>query len=332
VSENTRQKLLAGLQKRDSSILVDPHMKSLSSAIRKSQSPISKEKIYDIPINEIEPNPFQYRKEESLNQGELESLANSIAKQGQRTPIQLRRKGDKLILVAGWRRLTAIKRYIKSMVTVRATIDEEMDDSTHRLLTIIENEQREDFSIFERAQAYKDLIDKDGYSQQQIGVLVGASKSRISRTLKILSLPGSILQKFIAAQYKGLSEGHIDELVAGFIKRQGMEEDAEKWVSEMISQIISSNLSIEDIRNKNRALEDQKQREGKNINGKKPVKKWVIRGEAWDRFEVSTRNKVTLEFKLPEEIQFNETPKIIKYIKNQLMKSDGISSGKASGY
>ena len=144
--------------------LLDPHMKSLSSAIRKSQSPISKEKIYDIPINEIEPNPFQYRKEESLNQSELESLANSIAKQGQRTPIQLRRKGDKLILVAGWRRLTAIKRYIKSMVTVKATIDEEMDDSTHRLLTIIENEQREDFSIFERAQAYKDLIDKDGYS------------------------------------------------------------------------------------------------------------------------------------------------------------------------
>jgi ParB family transcriptional regulator, chromosome partitioning protein len=325
VSENTRQKLLAGLQKRDSSILADPHMKSLSSAIRKSQSPISKEKIYDIPINDIEPNPFQYRKEESLNQSELESLANSIAKQGQRTPIQLRRKGEKLILVAGWRRLTAIKRYIKSMSTVRATIDEEMDDATHRLLTIVENEQREDFSVFERAMAYKDLIDKDGYTQQQIGDLVGASKSRVSRTLKVLSLPEPVLQNLVSAQYKGLSEGHIDELVAGFDKRQGRGEDAEKWVLEMLNQIMSNNLSIEDIRNENRDLADKNKGDGITKGSKKPLKKWIIEGKAWDRFEVSTRNKVTLEFKLPEEIQFNESLKIIKYIKNQLMKSNGIS-------
>ena len=331
MSEKTRQKLLAGLQKRDSSILIDPHLQSLSSAIRKSQSPISKEKIYDIPINEIEPNPFQYRKEESLNQNELESLANSIAKQGRRTPIQLRRKGDKLILVAGWRRLTAIKRYIKSMTTVRATIDEEMDDTTHRLLTIIENEQREDFSVFERAQAYKDIIDKDGYTQQQIGDLVGASKSRVSRTLKVLSLPEPVLQKLVTAQYKGLSEGHIDELVAGFDKRQGRGEDAEKWVLEMLNQIMSNDLSIEDIRNENRDLAEQNQGDGKSKNSKKPLKKWIIEGEAWNRFEVSTRNKVTLEFKLPEEIQFNETPKIIKYIKNHLLKSSGNSSGKTSG-
>lgn len=331
MSENIREKLLAGLQKRDSSILVDPHMKSLGSAIRQSQSPISKEKIYDIPILEIEPNPFQYRKEESLNKSELESLANSIAKQGQRTPIQLRRAGDKLILVAGWRRLTAIKRYIKSMTTVKATITEEMDDATHRLLTIIENEQREDFSVFERAQAYKDLIDKDGYTQQQIGELVGASKSRISRSLKILSLPESILQELIAAQYKGLSEGHIDELVTGFTKRQNSGQDAVQWVLEILNQIISNNLSIEDIRNENRNFVDQKQNEGKKTTEKKPIKKWIIEGNAWNRFEVSTRNKVTLEFKLPEDIQFNETHKIIKYIKTHLMNSQGNSSRKTSG-
>jgi len=327
VSENTRQKLLAGLQKRDNSILTDPHMKSLSSAILKSQNPISKERIYDIPLNNIEPNPFQFRKEESLNQSELESLANSIAKQGQRTPIQLRRKGEKLILVAGWRRLSAIKRYLKSMTTIKATIDEEMDDATHRLLTIIENEQREDFNIFERAQAYKELIDKDGYTQDQIADLVGASKSRISRTIKVLCLPEGILHQFIAARYKGLSEGHIDELVAGFSKRQGSGEEAEKWVIETLKKIMSNDFSIEDIRNENRILN---QKDG-NKSDKKPVKKWIIAGEAWDRFEVSTRNKVVLEFKLPEEIQFNETPKIIKYIKNQLMKSNGISTGKTSG-
>ena len=251
--------MLSGLQKRDSTILLDPHMKSLSSAIRKSQNPVSKEKIYEIPVNEIELNPFQYRKEESLDQSELESLANSIAKNGLRMPLQLRRTGDKLILVAGWRRLTAIKRYLKSMVTVKATIDEEMDDQTHRLLTIIENEQREDFSVFERAQAYHDLIEKDGYTQQQVGELVGASKSRISRALKVLSLPEQILQQLMKAQYKGLSDGHIDELVAGFDKRQSGGEDGGKWVIETLEGILSRNLSIEDLRDANRVLNQKKE-------------------------------------------------------------------------
>ena len=328
MSENYRQKLLSGLQKRDSTILLDPHMKSLSSAIRKSQNPVSKEKIYEIPVNEIELNPFQYRKEESLDQSELESLANSIAKNGLRMPLQLRRTGDKLILVAGWRRLTAIKRYLKSMVTVKATIDEEMDDQTHRLLTIIENEQREDFSVFERAQAYHDLIEKDGYTQQQVGELVGASKSRVSRALKVLSLPEQILQQLMSAQYKGLSNGHIDELVAGFDKRQGRGEDGGKWVLETLEGILSRNLSIEDLRDANRVLNQKKEALD---HGKKPVKKWIIPGKEWNRFEVSTRNKVTLEFKLPENIQFNETTKIIKYIKNQLLKSGGNSLGKSSG-
>jgi ParB/RepB/Spo0J family partition protein len=328
VSETFRQKLLTGLQKRDSTILLDPHMKSLSSAIRKSQNPVSKEKIYEIPVNEIEVNPFQYRKEESLDQSELESLANSIAKNGLRMPLQLRRTGDKLILVAGWRRLTAIKRYLKSMVTVKATIDEEMNDQTHRLLTIIENEQREDFSVFERAQAYHDLIEKDGYTQLQVGELVGASKSRISRALKVLSLPEQILQHLMKAQYNGLSDGHIDELVAGFDKRQGRGEDGGKWVLETLEGILSRNLSIEDLRNENRVLNQKKEA---SDQGKKPVKKWIIQGKEWNRFEVSTRNKVTLEFKLPENIQFNETTKIIKYIKNQLLKSGGNSHGKSSG-
>lgn len=328
MSENYRQKLLSGLQKRDSTILLDPHMKSLSSAIRKSQNPVSKEKIYEIPVNEIELNPFQYRKEESLDQSELESLANSIAKNGLRMPLQLRRTGDKLILVAGWRRLTAIKRYLKSMVTVKATIDEEMDDQTHRLLTIIENEQREDFSVFERAQAYHDLIEKDGYTQQQVGELVGASKSRVSRALKVLSLPEQILQLLMKAQFKGLSDGHIDELVAGFDKRQSRGEDGGKWVLETLEGILSRNLSIEDLRDANRVLNQKKEAVD---HGKKPVKKWIIPGKEWNRFEVSTRNKVTLEFKLPENIQFNETTKIIKYIKNQLLKAGGNSLGKSSG-
>ena len=127
---------MSGLQKRDSSIMMDPHLASLGTAIRKSQNQVSRDKIYEIPVDDIVLNPFQYRTEESLDHSELESLSRSIAQHGLRTPIQLRRKDEKLILVAGWRRLTAIRRFLKSMKTVKATIDEEMSDSEHRLITL----------------------------------------------------------------------------------------------------------------------------------------------------------------------------------------------------
>ncbi|NLG16247.1 MAG: ParB/RepB/Spo0J family partition protein [Fibrobacter sp.] len=329
MSNNTRQKLMSGLQKRDSSIIVDPQLQNLGAAIRKSQDKISKDRIFEIPIDQILDNPFQYRHEDSLDNSELESLAHSIAEHGLRTPIQLRRKDDKLYLVAGWRRLTSIRRFLKSMTSVKATIDDNMDDSVHRLITIIENEQRKDFTLFERAKAYKDLIEIDGLTQEEVAKLVGSSTSRISRMLKALELPENLLSELRSAKLKGLSDGHVDELVSGYFKRQGRGEDGESWLLSTLNQIMIENLSIENIRDLNRNfVKDAKDDKARD---KKPIKKWVIEGDLWKRFEVSTRNKVTLEFTLPEEIQYNDTNQIIRFIKSTLLKSMGNSSGKVSG-
>lgn len=321
---NMRAKLMEGLKKRESSMLADPHLDRIGNSVRKSKTPTSKEKIYEIPVEAIQENPFQYRTEESLESSELKSLAKSIAEHGLRTPIQLRQKDGDYILVAGWRRLTAIKRFIKSMKTVKATVDTNMDDKTHRLLTVLENEQREDFTLFEKASAYNDMRNIDKLTLDEIADVVGSSKTRISRVLKLLILPDAVSTLLRKALLDGLSNGHLDELVAGFKKRVDAghsEIEAREWISHMVTLIVSENYTIADLREENRG-ELKPREEANRIAPKKPLKKWNIKGGEWKKFEVSTRNKVTLEFKLPEDIQYNDSEKIIHYIKERLLKEN----------
>ncbi len=320
-----REKLMAGLAKRDRSMLADPHLDRIGSTVRKTGSVVSREKIFEIPVDQIKDNPFQYRDESSLNSSELESLAQSIKEHGLRSPIQLRREGDEYVLVAGWRRLTAIKRYLPDMTVVKATVDSEMDDRTHRLLTIIENEQREDFTAFEKAKAYADMQKLDGFTLDQIAQVVGSSKTRISRILKLLTLPEEICVILREAILQGLSHGHLDEITAGCKKRETLGETPQEilhWATSTVSAVLAGEMTIEHIRNVHREPVKQKP-----VDAKKPIKKWKIEGSAWNRFEVSTRNKVTLEFKLPEDIQFNDSEKIIEFIRTKLLNHSEIPSG-----
>lgn len=317
---NMRAKLMEGLKKRESSMLADPHLDRIGNSVRKSKTPTSKEKIYELPVEQIKENPFQYRTEESLESSELKSLAKSIAEHGLRTPIQVRQNGDDYFLVAGWRRLTAIKRFLKSMKTVKATVDSNMDDKTHRLLTVLENEQREDFTLFEKANAYNDMKSIDNLTLDEIAEVVGSSKTRISRILKLLILPQAVSTFLRKALLQGLSNGHLDELVGGYKKRIDLghnEEESLQWIEQMVHCILNENYTIADLREENK--EPQKAEERVLKKDKKPLKKWNIAGEKWKKFEVSTRNKVTLEFKLPEDIQYNDSEKIISYIRENLL-------------
>lgn len=321
---NMRAKLMEGLKKRESSMLADPHLDRIGNSVRKSKTPTSKEKIYEVAVEAIKENPFQYRTEESLESSELKSLAKSIAEHGLRTPIQLRQKDGDYFLVAGWRRLTAIKRFIKSMKTVKATVDTTMDDTTHRVLTVLENEQREDFTLFEKASAYNDMKKLDKLTLDEIAEVVGSSKSRISRILKLLILPDEVSTLLRKALLDGLSNGHLDELVGGYKKRIDSghsTEETTQWISQMVALILTENYTIADLREENRG--ELKPRETKSSSPlKKPLKKWSIEGGSWKKFEVSTRNKVTLEFKLPEEIQYNDSDTIIAYIKEHLLMNN----------
>ncbi len=317
MSTSTRDKLLQGLAKRDKSMLADPHLSRIGNSVRKTSSVVSREKIFEIPVKLIKENPFQYREEESLNNSELKSLAESIEQHGLRSPIQLRKDGDNYLLVAGWRRLTAIKRFLTNIENVKATVDSQMNDKTHRMLTIIENEQREDFTAFEKARAYNDMQKMDGFTLEQIAETVGSSKTRISRILKLITLPESIQSQLREGILKGVSAGHLDELVNGYKKREkkGVDhKDISQWISEVTTAVLDGETTIEHIRESNREIIKS------DKPSKKQLKRYVIKGEGWNKFEVSTKNKVTLEFKLPENYEYNNSEKIIQYLQEQLQK------------
>ncbi len=317
MSTSTRDKLMAGLAKRDKSMLADPHLNRIGNSVRKTGSVVSRERIFEIPISQISDNPFQYRDESSLNNSELESLSESIREHGLRSPIQLRKVGDNFQLVAGWRRLTSIKRYLPDVKTVNATVDNTMDDKTHRLLTIIENEQREDFTVFEKAKAYSDMQKMDNQTLDEIAKTVGSSKTRISRILKLLTLPDNMKELLRASILKGLSVGHLDELVSGYRKRETVGDKPKvifSWVEDLIKSILAGEMTIAHLRENNKEIVKSKD------NQKKPLKRWKINGGTWNKFEVSTRNKVTLEFKLPDNIQYNDSDSIKQYIGEQLLK------------
>lgn len=318
---NLRSKLAEGLQKRQSSMMNDEGLSRIQASIIRSKIPSGSEKVYSVRVDEIKDNPFQYRTVESLDGTDLESLAQTIATHGLQEPLRLRRKEGELYLVAGWRRLTSIRRYLRNMEMVNAFIRDDMDDATHRALTIIENEQRVDFSLFERAHAYHGLNTMDGMTQEQIAKLVGSSKSRVSRAMKLLSLPEDIQRALSNAVQQGLSMGHADEICSGFEKRVSDPDAARKWASEVISLALAGNATIENLRDQNRASAVPDDGKISGRPQKKPVKRWQISGGDWNRFEVSTRNKVTLEFKLPQDLQYNDTNSIVRYIRNQLLKS-----------
>lgn len=318
MSDKMREKLMAGLAKRDKSMLADPHLNNLGNTVRKTGSVVSREKIFELPVDQINDNPFQYRDETSLNNSELESLAKSIQEHGLRSPIQVRRKGEEYILVAGWRRLTAIRRFLPDLKNVKATIDSTMDDRTHRMLTIIENEQREDFTAFEKARAYADMKSIDNLTLEEIATIVGSSVTRISRILKLLTLPEEIAQVLRKAILDGLSLGHLDELAAGYKKRETLGETPQvlkAWIEDLVQRILSGELTIADLRETNKQISN-----GSKLSVIKE-KPWKIKGGSWSKFEVNEKQQVTLQFKLPESIEKHNTDQLVDYIKNQLLNN-----------
>ncbi len=167
-----------------------------------------KEKYFECEICKIFPNKHQPRSH--FNQQELEELAQSIKEKGVIQPliVTLNTSEDRYELVAGERRLRASKMVGLSHVPV-VVIDVENDNSLLEL-ALIENIQRTDLNPIEEADAYKKLIEKFGYTQEETAKRVGKQRSTITNLLRLHKLPGSI-QKDISTGV--LSEGHGRALI-----------------------------------------------------------------------------------------------------------------------
>ena len=182
-----------------------------------------------LPIEHLVPNLNQPRKDFSTD--ELNSLASSIEETGIIQPILVRKNNDIYEIVAGERRWRAAQ--IAKIHEVPVLIKELTDEEVVKI-SIIENIQRVDLNPIEEANSYKQLIQDFGYTQEKVSASLGKSRSYIANSLRLLSLPESII---IFLNEGKLTSGHARALVG--VKN-----------SEFLARkIIKESLSVRDIEN-----------------------------------------------------------------------------------
>lgn len=159
-----------------------------------------------IPVSEIRPNPYQPRK--VFDDEALQELKVSIEQHGVFTPILVKKSIAGYDLITGERRLRASK--LAGLETIPAIIVQ-FDDQEMMEIALLENIQREDLNVIEEAKAYEQLIQKLGYTQEQLAKRVGKSREHITNLLRLLRLPEDVQQYAIDKQ---LSMGHIRALLS----------------------------------------------------------------------------------------------------------------------
>ena len=146
------------------------------------------QKIVEINIDLIDPNPFQPRK--FFNDDELVELAETIEKHGLIQPIAVRKVGDRYQIISGERRTRASK--LANCKTIKAQIYDNLDDKTMNEWALIENIQRVDLNPIEIARSYQQLIDNHNYTHEDLAKTVGKSRSAITNALRLLKLPNQV--------------------------------------------------------------------------------------------------------------------------------------------
>jgi ParB family chromosome partitioning protein len=158
--------------------------------------------VREIEIARIRPNPNQPRVR--FDDEALKELADSIAERGLLQPILLRPQGqDAYQIVAGERRWRAAQR--AGLHAIPAIVRDQIDEAATAELALIENVQREDLIALEEAEAYRQLINRYGHGQDDIGRLVHKSRSHVANLLRLLDLPEDVRQSLLNGD---ISMGH----------------------------------------------------------------------------------------------------------------------------
>ena len=159
-----------------------------------------------VPIEFISRNPRNPRRQ--FNETELQDLANSIRQHGIVQPVVVRKSvGEGFELIAGERRWRAAQ---LAGLTEIPVIIRDVDDRTALEIAIVENVQRSDLNPLEEALGYEQLIADHGYTQNDLGEIIGKSRSHVANSLRLLKLPDPVRNML----YEGsLSAGHARALV-----------------------------------------------------------------------------------------------------------------------
>ena len=250
-----------------------------------------------LSISDLIPNKYQPRK--IFDESNLEELTNSIKERGMIQPIVVRNQKDnnsKFEIIAGERRWLAAQRAGLHNVPVVIT---EADDLKSLEIAIVENVQRHDLNPLEEAQGYKRLIDEFSYDQEKVSKFIGKSRSHITNSLRLLTLPKDVI-KLIEAQK--ITPGHAKILV-------GLPN-----ASFVASKILEKKLSVRQAETFVKIFKNKKVKSSKNKDTNIVALELSISNKIGLNVDIQNnkRNKGKISFEYKDLDQLNKIIDIIK--------------------
>jgi ParB family chromosome partitioning protein len=171
-----------------------------------SSTPTVDDVLLDVPIEQIEANPHQPRKDFDFKS--LDELAASIKASGVIQPVIVRRNGAGYQLIAGERRWRAARQAGLDRIPA---IVRDATDAQSLELAVVENLLREDLNPIEEAEAYQKLLAQFGWIQEELAQRMGRDRSSIANSLRLLRLPDEIQADLRSGR---LTMGHARALLA----------------------------------------------------------------------------------------------------------------------
>ncbi len=282
--ETKRKALGKGLEQLFSNEVInfDTFEKDIVSNTKKSD-------IMEIPISEIRSNPYQPRK--TFDEESLKELADSMKDHGIIQPIIVKKAIKGYELIAGERRTKAAK--IAGFETVPAII-RDLNDQEMMEIALLENIQREDLNPIEEAEAYKNIIELEHFTQEEFAQKFGKSRSHVTNMLGLLNLPEVVKD---SVKHKNLSMGHARAL--------SKIEDEEK-IKDLAEKVVKESLSVrklEELINEENLPKKQTQirvREEKDIRNS--IYEKIMREKIGTKVKISSR-KIEIPYDSDKDLE-----------------------------
>ena len=281
------------------------------SAIRKPVGYINKEvvstdapkkssaDILRIPVDLIEPNPYQPRM--TFDQEALDELADSIRTLGLIQPITVRKVAEgKYQIISGERRFRASR--LAGMDMIPAYIRDANDQGMLEM-AIVENIQRENLDPIEVAMSYQRLIEECNLTQEQMAFRVGKKRASVTNFLRLLKLPAKIQHDLKVGL---LSVGHAKVLL-------GVEDT---MIQEALCDlVIKEDMSVRQLEDKVRKLSQPKKDTGKDNTQNLPEEHLKVLEIVGRYFENNISLKRSNNGKGSMTIHFNSDEEVAKFLK-----------------
>lgn len=257
----------------------------------------NEKEVKEVPLTELRVNPYQPRK--TFNEESLRELADSIKEHGVIQPIIVKKSIKGYEIVAGERRYRASK--LAGKTTIPCIIREFTDDQMMEI-AVLENLQREDLNAIEEAQGFDMLMRNLHLTQDELSKKIGKSRSYITNSLGLLSLPESV--------QKDVKEGKISPSHARTLSK--IEDPA--TISDLVDKIINEKLNVRELEQQ---VKETPKKVKQNRNNSYKSKEYELLEQDLENYlgtKVKIKNK-KLEINYENEQDLNRILEIIKFNK-----------------